>query len=201
MEVFIMIYGYARVSTKGQAKDNNSLEIQEKLLKENGAQIIFTDSFTGTKIDRPEFDKLLDIINVGDTLVVTKLDRFARSVSQASELITILIDQGIKVNVLNLGVLDNSSVSTLMRNVLLSFAQFERDMIVERTQEGKAIARLKPDYREGRPRKYSKKQINHVLELLKTHSYKQVDELTGISKSTLIRAKKRRKLELDNGLV
>ena len=91
------------------------------------------------------------------------------------------------------------SVSTLMRNVLLSFAQFERDMIVERTQEGKAIARLKPDYREGRPRKYSKKQINHALELLKTHSYKQVDELTGISKSTLIRAKKRRKLELDNG--
>lgn len=200
MEVFIMIYGYSRVSTKGQAKDNNSLEIQENLLKENGAEIIFTDSFTGTKIDRPEFDKLLDIINEGDTLVVTKLDRFARSVSQASELITALIDQGIKVNVLNLGVLDNSSVSTLMRNVLLSFAQFERDMIVERTQEGKAIARLKPDYREGRPRKYSKKQINHALELLKTHSYKQVNELTGISKSTLIRAKKRRKLGLDNGL-
>lgn len=196
-----MIYGYARVSTRGQAKDNNSLEIQEKLLKENGAQIIFADSFTGTKIDRPEFDKLLVLINEGDTLVVTKLDRFARSVSQASELITNLIDQGIKVNVLNLGVLDNSSVSTLMRNVLLSFAQFERDMIVERTQEGKAIARLKPDYREGRPRKYSKKQIYHALELLKTHSYKQVEELTGISKSTLIRAKRRRKLELDNGLV
>ena len=136
-----MIYGYARVSTKGQSANGNSLKAQEKLLKENGAEIIFTDSFTGTKIDRPEFDKLLEVISEGDTLVVTKLDRFARSVSQASELITNLIDQGIKVNVLNLGVLDNSSVSTLMRNVLLSFAQFERDMIVERTQEGKEIAR------------------------------------------------------------
>ena len=58
-----------------------------------------------------------------DTLVVTKLDRFARSVEQASDLITELIDKGVKVNVLNLGILSNDSVSTLMRNVLLSFAQ------------------------------------------------------------------------------
>lgn len=72
-----MIYGYARVSTKGQAKDSSGLESQEKLLRENGAKIIYTDSFTGTKMDRPELDKLLAKLQDGDTLIVTKLDRFA----------------------------------------------------------------------------------------------------------------------------
>ena len=57
-----MIYGYARVSTKGQAKDGNSLEVQEKALKEAGATKIYTDSFTGTKTDRPEFDKLINVL-------------------------------------------------------------------------------------------------------------------------------------------
>lgn len=190
-----MIYGYARVSTKGQAKDGNSLEAQEKKLKENGAEKIFIESFTGVKMERPELDKLINRIQDGDTLIVSKLDRFARSVSQASNLITTLIDKGVRVNVLNLGILDNSSVSTLMRNILLSFAQFERDMIVERTQEGKTIARLREDFREGRPPKYGRKQITHALDLLETHSYKQVEEITGISKSTLIRAKKRLKAE------
>ena len=189
-----MIYGYARVSTRGQAKDGNSLEAQEKQLKENGAEKIYVESFTGTKLERPELDKLLNQIQDGDTLIVTKLDRFARSVSQASNLIATLVDKNVKVNVLNLGILDNSSVSILMRNILLSFAQFERDMIVERTQEGKAIARQRKDFREGRPPKYGKKQVAHALELLETHSYKQVEEVTGISKSTLIRAK--RKLEI-----
>ena len=186
-----MIYGYGRVSTKGQAKDGNSLEAQERLLKEHGAVVIYMDSFTGTKMTRPEFDKLLEKLKAGDTLVVAKLDRFARSVSQASDLITKLIDDGIRVDVCNLGILDNSSMSMLMRNILLSFAQFERDMIVERTQEGKAIARQNPDFREGRPKKYSRMQIKHALELLKHYSYRQVEAMTGISKSTLIRAKQK----------
>lgn len=185
-----MIFGYARVSTRGQAKDGNSLESQKHQLKEYGAEEIFIESFTGTKMERPELDKLLNRIQDGDTLIVTKLDRFARSVSQASSLITMLLDRGVKVNVLNLGILDNTSVSILMRNILLSFAQFERDMIVERTQEGKTIARQREDYREGRPKKYGKKQIRHALDLLESHSYKQVEEITGISKSTLIRARK-----------
>ena len=118
-----MVYGYARVSTKGQAKDGNSLEGQMTVLKEAGAAKIYMDSFTGTKMDRPEFSRLMKEITNGDTLIVTKLDRFARSVSQASGLITELIDRGITVNVLNLGILSNDNVSTLMRNVLLFFAQ------------------------------------------------------------------------------
>lgn len=63
-------------------------------------------------------------------------------------------------------------------------------MIVERTQEGKSIARQREDFREGRPKKYGKKQIGHALDLLESHSYKQVEEITGISKSTMIRAKR-----------
>ena len=189
---FTMIYGYARVSTKGHAKDGNSLEAQEKALRESGANEIYVDAFTGTKTDRPEFDKLMNKIQKGDTLIVTKLDRFARSMSQGSELVSDLIERGIKVYILNIGVMDNTPSSKLIRNVFFAFAEFERDMIVERTMEGKAIAKQNPDFREGRPKKYSRKQIEHALELLDSNSYKQVEDLTGISKSTLIRAKKKR---------
>lgn len=97
------------------------------------------------------------------------------------------------MNVCNLGILDNSSVRILMRNILLSFVQLERSIIVERTQEGKAIARQNPDFKEGRPKKYSRTQINHVLDLLEKYFYKQVEDMTGISKRTLIRAKRKAK--------
>ena len=183
-----MVYGYARVSTKGQAREGNSLDAQMEALKAAGAKEIFTDSFTGTKMDRPEFGKLRERLQDGDTLIVTRLDRFARSVGQASDLITDLIDRGVTVNVLNLGILSNNSVSTLMRNVLLSFAQFERDMIVERTQEGKAIAKMDPDFREGRPPIYSRIQKAHALDLLEGgKTFRQVEQMTGISKATLVR--------------
>lgn len=184
-----MIYGYCRVSTQMQAKDGNSLEAQKNLLKENGAEEIYSDAFTGTKAHRPELDKLLAVLQAGDKLVVTKLDRIARSASQGIELVQTLLDKGITVHVLNMGLLDNTPTGKLIRNIMLAFAEFERDMIIERTQEGKAIAKRQPDFREGRPPLYSRKQIQHALELLKDHSYRQVTELTGISKSTLIRAK------------
>lgn len=188
-----MIYGYARVSTKGQAKDGNSLESQEQQLREAGAMEICSDSFTGTKMDRPELDKLLEKLCEGDTLIVTKLDRIARSMTQGSELVTSLIKRGIRVHILNIGVMDNTPASKLIRNVFFAFAEFERDMIVERTQEGKAIARTKVGFKEGRPKSYTDTQINMALELLKEHSYKEVENMTKISKSTLIRAMRKRK--------
>ena len=114
---------------------------------------------------------------------------------QASALITRLIDAGITINVLNVGVLSDDSVSTLLRNILLSFAQFERDMIVERTKEGRAVARQKPGYREGRPKKYSRAQMDHAMELLNHNSYGQVVSMTGISKASLARERRRRKKE------
>jgi len=190
-----MVYGYSRVSTKGQAKDGNSLEAQENLLRENGAQKIFSDSFTGTKVDRPQLKELLGKLQAGDTLIVTKLDRIARSLTQGSELITDLISRGIRVNILNVGIMDNTPSSKLIRNIFFSFAEFERDMIIERTQEGKAIAKQDSDFKEGRPKTYGDKQIAHALELLESKTYKQVEALTGISKSTLIRAKRRHKIK------
>lgn len=192
-----MIYGYCRVSTQMQAKDGNSLEAQKNLLKENGAEEIYSDAFTGTKAHRPELDKLLAVLQAGDKLVVTKLDRIARSASQGIELVQTLLDKGITVHVLNMGLLDNTPTGKLIRNIMLAFAEFERDMIIERTQEGKAIAKRQPDFREGRPKLYNKKQIQHALELLQDHSYRQVTELTGISKSTLIRAKNKATADQD----
>ena len=146
-----MTYGYARVSTKGQAKDGNSLESQSLLLREAGADKIFYDSFTGRKMERPEFNKLLSVLHEGDKLIVTKLDRFARSAVQGSQMIEELIAKGVTVHVLNIGIMDNTPTGKLIRNIMLSFAEFERDMIVERTQEGKAIAREKGIRVDGRP--------------------------------------------------
>jgi len=185
-----MIYGYARVSTRGQAKDGNSLEAQENALRSAGVTKIYADAFTGTKKHRPELDKLLKVMQSGDTLVVTKLDRIARSATQGIELIQQLLDRGIVVHVLNMGLMDCTPTGKLIRNIMLAFAEFERDMIVERTQEGKAIAKLNPEFHEGRPKKFSRTQINHALSLLDDYSYKQVEQMTGISKSTLVRAKK-----------
>lgn len=186
-----MIYGYARVSTKGQAKDGNSLEAQEAELKKAGAEKIYTDAYTGTQTHRPELDKLIGVLQDGDTIVVTKLDRIARSLRQGIDLIDSLVEKGVAVNVLNMGKIDDTPTGKLIRNVMLSFAEFERDMIMQRTAEGKAIARQQPGYREGRKEKYSKAQIEHAMELLNgSYSYRQVAEKTGISKSTLIRKKK-----------
>ena len=185
-----MIYGYARVSTKGQARDGNSLEVQEAALRAEGATEIYVDSFTGTKVERPELDKLLSKLQSGDTLMVTKLDRFARTAAAGSQLIEGLISKGIKVNVLNMGKMDDSSTGRLIRHIMLAFAEFERDMIIQRVSEGKAAARQNPDFREGRPRKYTEKQLRHAMTLLSSHSYSQVAEMTGISKSTLVRYRK-----------
>lgn len=186
-----MIYGYCRVSTRGQARDGNGLEVQKAAVTNAGAEKVFSDTFTGTKTHRPELDKLLAEISNGDKLIVTKLDRVARSASQGAELIQILLDKGVTVHILNMGILDNTPTGKLIRMIFLAFAEFERDMIVERTQEGKQIARLRDDFRDGRPKKYKKKQVEHALMLLDSgNTYRMVEEFTGISKSTLIRAKR-----------
>lgn len=187
-----VIFGYARVSTRGQAKDGNSLEAQEQALRTAGAQRVYSDTFTGTKNNRPQLDKLINEISGGDKLIITKLDRIARSVSQGTELIESLLKKGITVHVLNMGIIDDSSTGRLIRNILLSFAEFERDMIVERTQEGKAIAKRATDYREGRPNKFTKKQLEHAMTLLEEYSYRQVSEMTGISESTIARYRRKK---------
>lgn len=187
--------GYIRVSTVGQSKHGNSLESQIIALLAEGVDRdnIFSDTYTGTKMDRPEFTKLCALLKEGDTLVVTKLDRFARSMIQGSKIVNELIGRGVRVHILNIGVLDNTPTSKLIRNIFFAFAEFERDMIVERTGEGKEIAKQKDGFSEGRPNKFTKVQINHAISLLKTNTIKQVTNMTGISESTLKRALRKRR--------
>src|SRR5699024_8508284 len=179
----------ARVSTVEQ-----NLQSQIERLEAEGCQKIVTDKFTGTKTDRPAFNELLKELEKGDTLVITKLDRFARSTIDGINTIKELFERGIRVHVLNMGLVEDTPTGRLIFNVMLAFAEFERDMIIERTQEGKAIARKDPNFREGRPKKYSKKQIEHAIKLKETNTYTQVEEMTGISKSTLIRARREKGL-------
>lgn len=183
-----MIYGYARVSTVKQMKSGNSIEDQVKQLTEAGAQEIVTDSYTGTKMERPNFTALLERLQPGDKLIVTKLDRFARTAVEGGAIVKQLHENGITIHILNMGIADNTPMGKLMMTMLLAFAEFERDMIVERTQRGKEIARLNNKRVDGRPKKYKPEQMTHALALLEEHSYTEVEKMTGISKSTLIRA-------------
>ena len=191
-EVLEMIYGYARVSTLGQCRDGNSLEDQVNALKEYGCQTIVEEAFSGKTMDRPKFKELISKLRQDDTLVVTKLDRFARTTIEGVQTVQDLFNEGIKVHILNMGLVEDTNIGRLILTIMLAFAEYERGMIVERTQTGKAIAKQDPTFREGRPKKYNPLQIEHALSLLREgNSYKQVEALTGISKSTLIREKRK----------
>lgn len=179
-----MNFGYARVSTTDQ-----KLENQIELLKSAGAEKIFKEKFTGTTTDRPEFRKLLNILQSEDTLIITKLDRFARNTREALEIIQNLFERNIKVHILNMGVIDNTPTGRLIFTIFSAFSQFERDMIVTRTQEGKMYAKAHdPLFKEGRPNTYSEDQIKLAYDLRKKgNTYKMISRMTGISESTLQR--------------
>lgn len=176
-----MKYGYARVSTTDQ-----KLENQLEALKIAGADKIYQEKFTGTTTERPEFTKLLQQLNPDDTLIVTKLDRFARNTREALDIIQDLFKREIKVNILNMGLIDNTPTGQLIFTIFSAFAQFERDMIVTRTQEGKAYAkRNDPHFREGRPQTYTDEQMRLAYQLRQQGmTYKMIARKTGISERT-----------------
>jgi DNA invertase Pin-like site-specific DNA recombinase len=146
-----MRYGYARVSSLGQQRNGNSLDAQIELLKQRGAEVIVDECFTGRKVDRPKFTELLEKLQPGDELIVCKLDRFARSSKHGADLIQELVNRGVRVNILNMGIADNTSTGKLLLNIMFAFAEYEADMIAERTSEGKAEKRATdPNYKEGR---------------------------------------------------
>lgn len=125
-----MKIGYARVSTIEQ-----NLKPQIEQLKQAGAEKIYSEKYTGTTTERPVFDEVMKTLKSGDTLIVTKLDRLARNLGEALRVVDALFS---RQDVLNLGRIDNTPSGKLIFNVFMSFAQFERDLIVTRTQEGKA---------------------------------------------------------------
>lgn len=151
-----MRWGYGRVSSKGQKLYGMSLEDQLEKLMEQGIdrEHILLDVYTGTKMDRPMFNKIISLLKPGDELVVCKLDRFARTAPEGAILVRDLVERGVKVNILNMGVADNTPIGKVMVTVMLAFAEYERDMIMERTSIGKAYKRDNdPNWREGRKRK------------------------------------------------
>jgi DNA invertase Pin-like site-specific DNA recombinase len=184
-----MFIGYCRVSTKGQL-DGNSIEEQTLSIRERypTAEIV-VESYSGAK-ERPIFNELLERLAFGDTLIVTKLDRFCRTTKEGLQYIDLLLNKGVKIHILNMGLIESSPMGRLIVTNLLAFAEFERAMIIERTQAGKALAKQRDNFREGRKPIYTPEQIEHALKLLEDNSYSQVVKMTGISKSTIIRAKR-----------
>ena len=114
-----MIYGYARVSAKAQLK-GNSLEEQRAELKRNGCEVIIEEQLTGKTTARPKFEELIKRkLQNGDTLIVTKLDQFARNVSEGISTIRYLFDKGVKVHVLNVGLLENTAMGNFFITTLI----------------------------------------------------------------------------------
>jgi DNA invertase Pin-like site-specific DNA recombinase len=163
-------------------------------LEEKYCDRIYFEKITRTKNELPEFQKLIQEIQAVDTLVVTKPDRFARSTKDALNTIKLLFEKEVKINMLNLVVIENTSTGRLIFTIFSDFADFERDLIVERTQEGKEIVRQRWVYREGRPKKFSQQQIDLTMRLLENHSYTEVKRMTGINKSILTCYRRKREL-------
>lgn len=188
-----MIYGYTRVSTRKQV-DGYGLEVQKnEILNKYPSAIIVDEQYTGTKLDRPVFKELLESLQSDDILVVSKLDRFARNTVEGIKVVEQLFEKKVAIHILNIGLLEDTPMGRFFLTTMLAVAELERNMIVERTQTGKELARLRADYKEGRPKKYSDEELANAIYLLSFHSYREVISITGISKSTLVRAKKSQK--------
>jgi len=183
-----MLIGYARVST-----DDQDLSLQIEKLKEYGCQKIFAEKQSGNKSDRPELLKALDYLREGDTFVVCKIDRLARSIIDLNNIVQELINKGVNVRFLKENIEfqvneKNNPLQALLFNILGSFAQFERDIIVERTKEGRERAKRQGKHL-GRPGQ-DKKKIERALKLYHERetngmSVNDISKLTGVPRSTI----------------
>ena len=174
----------------------NSLEVQkEEILNRYGNAQIEFEQFTGTTIERPLFNNIINKLDKNSTLVVTRLDRLARNTIEGIQVVQKLFDKGVAVHVLNVGLLENTSMGKFFLTTLLEVSEMEKNTILERTLSGKMIAKTKAGFKEGRPREFTQTQIDMALNLLGEFSYTQVEKMTKISKSTLTRAQRKRKDE------
>lgn len=135
-----MLVGYARVST---ARQEQSLDTQREQLIDVGcdADRIFTDTISGTKWNRPGLDAALDYMRPDDTLVVTRLDRLGRNLVETATTIADLAERDINVRVLEPALDTSRTADKVVVNVMASLAEWERDLLVQRTREGVAHAR------------------------------------------------------------
>ena len=176
------VFGYARVSTEAQ-----NLDRQLDALEKYGVDMIYNEKMSGTKKNRPELTKLLDRITEGDTVVVESLSRLGRSTKDLIELTEIFQSKGVNLVSLKESIDTNSPTGKLLFTLMSAIAQFERDVIADRTREGLKAARAR-GRTGGRPRA-DPEQVKKAVKLYKTEQYsiKEIEELTGIKKSTLYR--------------
>ncbi|MEI4617343.1 recombinase family protein [Bacillus cereus] len=177
-----MQIGYARVSTHEQ-----NLDLQIDALKKNGCERIFQEKISGANRKRPELELALDMLREGDTFIVYKLDRLARSVKHLYEIMDVVRTK--KVQFISIqDQIDTSTASgRAMFGMFAVFAEFERDIIRERTLAGLKAARAR-GRKGGRPKKDEKK-ITQALELYESKKFtlKEIRDMTGVSSSTLYR--------------
>lgn len=182
-----MIYGYARVSTTDQ-----KLTVQINQLMENGVdrKNIFKEKKTGRNAERDELKKLIEVLQPGDRVIVTKIDRIARNLKDGLNIIETIQEKGATIEILNMGTIDSGPMGKLILRVMFSIAEFEVDINRERQREGIQIAKEKGIYK-GRAKKYKKgdETLKHALELY-VEGKKTVDEIceiTKVSRATIYR--------------
>lgn len=178
-----MIRAYARVSTADQ-----NLDRQLDALKNYGIDILYCEKMSGTKKSRPELDRMLKEVEDGDTIVIESLSRLGRSVKNLAELMEVFNQRNIRLVSLKETIDTTTPTGKLLFTILSSLAQFERDVLVERTQEGLAAARAR-GRNGGRP-KTDESAVKKAVALYQTKQYslKEIQELTGVSASTIYRA-------------
>ncbi|MED0737853.1 recombinase family protein [Aneurinibacillus thermoaerophilus] len=183
-----MKIGYARVSTADQ-----SLDLQLDALRKNGCEEIFTEKMSGAKDNRPELANALKALRPGDTFVVYKLDRLARSTKKLLEVTEQLKEKQVEFISIKDNIDTNTATGRLMFGMLAVLAEFERDIIRERTLAGLEAARAR-GRNGGRPAADPKK-VQQALTLYDSKKYtiKEITDATGIGRTTLYRALEKRK--------
>ncbi len=156
-------------------------------MKKYGVDCIYNEKMTGTKKDRPELNKMLDRMTEGDTVVIESLSRLGRSTKDLIELTELFHSKGVNLVSLKEAIDTNTSTGKLLFTLMSAIAQFERDTIADRTREGLKAARAR-GRTGGRP-KTDSDTIKKAVKLYNTQQYsvKEIEEMTGIKKSTLYR--------------
>lgn len=174
--------GYARVSTAVQ-----NLDRQMDLLRAHGVKKIYTEKMTGTKRDRPELTRMLEHLDEGDTVVIESLSRLGRSTKDLIELVELFHKKGVQLVSLKESIDTSTSTGKLLFTIMSALAQFERDVIADRTREGLNAARARGHY-GGRPQ-IDSRRLHQAVKLYQAgrHTVKEIEELTGVKKATLYR--------------